>query len=151
MFWIILDLKMLASMDFSELVKEKSAEELMIIFTDYHSYQPEMVAAVTEELQARNVDLADLLIHRSELELEDEERLAKGSKGNSLYLIFCFLASLLGGFAGVIGGYIYAYSKTSSKAGQKYYVYDKQTRQYGTVIFWIGISVFVLALFSWLK
>ena len=138
-------------MDFSELVKGKTNEELMIIFTDYHSYQPEMVAAVTEELQARNVDLTQLLAQRSELEQEDEEQMAKGRKGNILYLIFCFIASLLGGFAGVIGGYIYAYSKTSSKAGQKYYVYNKQTRQYGTVIFWIGISVFVLALFSWLK
>ena len=132
--------------DFNALVKSKPTDELLEMLRDAHQFQPDMIIAVTDELNARNVDTTELMAKRTALYEENETLLSSGKEGNSLYLVICFIASILGGLLGIIGGYIYSFSKTTSLAGNRYYVYDKATRQWGRIIFWVGISCFLLAI-----
>ena len=80
------------------------------------------------------------------MEKRGEELLSVGKSGNTFYLLLCFVASILGGFAGIIGGYIYAFSKTSSSRGKSFYVYDEETRKYGRIIFGVAIAFFVCSI-----
>ncbi len=134
--------------DFSVLVKAKTTPELMLMYKEWHKYLPDMVAAVTSELNARRVDMAALELEKQKAIDDNEASLAYGKKGSPLYLIFCFLLSLVGGIPGIIGGYIYAYSKTHSYSKKAFFVYDDETRKYGRAILAIGIAVTVIAICS---
>ncbi len=135
------------TLSFSELVRTKSTDELKLILLERYKYQPEMITAVTDELSIRAIDLSELTAQREILEEKEKELLSVGKNGNPLYIFVCFAASLVGGFAGIIGGYIYAFSKTISGEGEEFYVYNNETRLYGRIIFWVGNVVFICSLF----
>ena len=44
--------------------------------------------------------------------------------------------------------YSYAFSKRKNSSGKEFYVYDQSTRKYGTIMFYLGISIFGLILIS---
>ncbi len=135
-------------LDFASIVHSKSTDELLRIFKEWHKYAPEMLEAVTEELDTRKVDLSDLIAEKENEIVEQETLLSKGKKGSPLYIIICFICAFLGGLLGLIGGYIYAFSKTRSYTGKAFYVYDEPTRKYGKIIITIGLIILGIALIS---
>jgi hypothetical protein len=130
--------------DFTGLVKSKATDELILIFREWTKYAPGMVQAATAELQFREIDLSGYIAEKEDAIRQNEAYLSIGKKGNSMYLMLCFIMALLGGFLGIFAGYIYAYSKTKSYSGKLFYVYDEPTRKYGKNIFAVGLVICII-------
>ena len=137
--------------NFPAQVKSKSIEELQAIYCDGHLYQPEMVSAAMAELNARGVDMADLILQKGIFDDEQETMFAQGKSGSALYILISFVFAVMGGVIGIVAGYIYGYSKTTSFTGNRYYVYDKQTREFGMIIFWLGVIVLVCSVIYYMQ
>jgi hypothetical protein len=65
--------------------------------------------------------------------------LEQGKKGNELYIFLGFASAILGGLIGFVAGYTYSQSKQYGPSGERYYVYDKQTRDNGRIMMIIGV------------
>jgi hypothetical protein len=132
--------------DFSEQIKQKTNEELIEIFTHPKNYSPDFIALAENELVKRNVNIDNAKQERLKFEGENNQATYTEKSGSYLYIFICFLLALLGGLLGIYAGYIYSNSKIKDEHGIEYYVYDKQTRDLGKIIMWIGIAVLLFFL-----
>jgi hypothetical protein len=76
-----------------------------------------------------------------------DELVENGEPGNRTFMTIGFISAFLGGFIGIVAGYVYSRSKRTSLSGNRYYAYDQKTRDYGTAMMWIGIAVFLIAVY----
>jgi hypothetical protein len=133
---------------FLEQINSKTDDELMEIYVNEFNYQPSFVELAREELVRRVVPYES----RNNVKVKKEEirkqELLKGQEGSTFFIILIGVFALVGGPIGIIGGGIYAFSKNKDVDGEKYYAYDQDTRKWGRIIFFIGISVLAIALIN---
>lgn len=132
--------------DFVSQIQQKSDAELNDIFINAKNYNPDFIRLVEQELHKRDISLDTSIQVREEIQQIDDEQLAIGKQGSPLYMFICFVLAIFGGLIAIYAGYIYSQSKTIGNNGQSFYVYNKQTRELGNIMMWIGIGVLVLVL-----
>lgn len=128
---------------FESEVKEKPDEELLTMVYEFDAWNVEMLQAVEAELQSRQILPNDIALRKKEMIEEEAAQLAKGKEASLLGQVIGWLCVL--GLLGIIIGYNYAFSKVKSKyTGQKFYKYDEDSRDNGSYIFYISLSVCIL-------
>lgn len=135
-------------MNFQEQILNKTDQELLDIYSNPGEYQEKFVDLAHQELIKRNVPLEK---HRKQKESKSNQSnrlLEQGRKGNELYIALGFIFAALGGLIGIIAGYTYSQSKHDGHSGERYYVYNKQTRDAGRIMMILGIVV-LLATMIW--
>lgn len=129
-----------------QVVREKSDSELLTMVYDFNEWDAEMLQAVEDELQQRQLLPDDVAARKKEIIDAYQENLKNGkqaSVGSQLLGWLCVL-----GLLGLIIGYNHAFSKTRSRyTGEKFYTYNEPSRENGRYIFYTGITVTVLVLF----
>ena len=128
--------------DFKEQVVSKTDQELIAIFINPQDYQKNFIQIVNEELTRRNVNLKNYQQEKDRKQKITNETLERGRPGDPFYITLGFICAFLGGFAGVIVGYIYSQSK--DKTASQYYVYNEETRKKGIIMMFIGFFVFII-------
>jgi hypothetical protein len=134
------------SFSFEEQIQSKTNEELVVIYTNADQYQSAFVDLAEAELRNRGIALDSLDRIREEKVNAEVAAMDNGKQGNLIYLILISISALAGGLIAIIGGYIYAFSKQTAPTGERYFVYNEQTRLWGQIIFYVGIVVFLLGL-----
>jgi hypothetical protein len=129
--------------DFSKQVTSKTDQELIDIFINPQDYQESFVQVVTEELKRRNVNLENYQQEKDKKQKVLSETLENGKPGDPTYITLGFIFAGLGGFIGIIAGYIYSQSRNKTTP-EKYYVYNEQTRKKGVIMMFVGFFVFVI-------
>ena len=128
---------------FQPIVKEKSNEELLTMVYQFDQWDTEMLKAIEGELQNRQILPHDIQVRKQELIDEEFKELSKGKEASCAGQLFGWLGVL--GLLGLIIGYNYAYSKSTSKyTGEEYYKYDESSRENGSYIFYTSLTVLIL-------
>jgi len=117
--------------DFNKVITSKSDDELIKIYVNTTDYQPEFIALVEAEIITRKIPLNSLNSLRNQKEIIDEQKIDVGKQGSQFWMVFAFIASLVGGIWGIVAGYQYAYSKHKNSDGDEFFVYNETTRNYG--------------------
>jgi hypothetical protein len=133
---------------FQEQIEKKTDTELADIIIDSHRYQKEFIDLAELEIKKRNIPIDSILELRiKNLKIQDEN-LSIGDKGSPFWISVGFIGSILGGIFSIFLGYSYAFSKRKNSIGKEFYVYDQSTRKYGTIMFYLGLTIFGLILIS---
>jgi hypothetical protein len=132
--------------NFQEQVAGKTDTELIDIYVNANDYQKEFVNMVFDELNRRKVPIEKYQKEREQKSIFIKEQFEKGRQGNKVYIVLCFISALLGGLLGIIGGYVYSQSKHSDNSGERYYIYDKKTRDQGRIIMILGTFILLIIL-----
>ena len=132
--------------DFTDQIKEKTDKELTDIYIHARDYNPDFVKLAVEELQARNISMGNSTQKREMVDQLAIDQLKEGRDGNRVYIFICFILAILGGLLGIYAGYIYSQSKIKTADGELYYAYNKETRQLGKIMMWVGIAAIVIIL-----
>jgi hypothetical protein len=74
-----------------------------------------------------------------ELKQQRLKELALPERAHTGWIIAGYICAILGGFFGLIIGYVFAYTKKTLPNGGTVYVYPDQARHHGKRIFFIGI------------
>ena len=123
---------------FSDVVKQKSNDELLQMAYEFDEWSPEMLGAVEIELHERDLLPTDISSRRKKMIDEEEERLKEGKEASMLGLVIGWLTIF--GFIGFYMGWRYGYSKVNSKYTKKrYYAYNEGSRKNGTYILYVSI------------
>lgn len=93
-------------------------------------------------LEDRGVELNFKVIEK-ERELRDLE-LQQPEGGQIGWIIFGYLAAIIGGFVGILLGYSLWLSKKKLPNGTKVPAYTDDIRRHGQIIFYIGVITFVI-------
>ena len=145
----------LSQVDFSEVeehyLSQLDDKELLEIFKEPDKWSIEDINIAKIILRGRSINVTDE--HVRELREKRMEEIRQGKKGNRFLMMLYFLGILLGLFttplfivAGIGMGYYYAYGKAVDPDGNKYFVFEPETRNYGIIILYGGIAMLVLAL-----
>jgi hypothetical protein len=129
---------------YETLVEQKNSKELVDIYLKSQDYQPDFIKTVEAELIKRNIPLDTIKQVKEESDTINDNKIKLGVKGNSFYIVICFISSLTGGVIAIVAGYIYAFSKRKNSQGVAYYYYNEQTRNYGK---WIGVAGLLMLAF----
>lgn len=133
-------------MDFLETIKDKPDNELLKIVYEFHSWNPDMLSAVEQELSNRNILPSDIKEKKQTLTTEENIELANGKQAGLLGQVVGWLTIF--GLLGIFIGYNYAYSKERSKYTDKiYFKYNEASRQTGRFLFFTALVLSSLALF----
>ena len=132
--------------DFKNEVIKKSDADLISIYKHSEQYQESYVQEVEEELNKRGIEYTQFKIQNEKRKQVLDELVENGEPGNSTYITIGFISAFLGGFIGIIAGYIYSRSKRTSLSGNRYFLYDQKTRDSGSTMMWIGIVVFIISI-----
>jgi hypothetical protein len=136
----------LMDLDFQQQIKNKTNDELLVIYHHADEYQEGFIHAVSAELISRNVDLAQVQPAKEKKATLSQQEFEKGRQGNEVYVVLSFVFAALGGVIGIIAGYTYSQSKHGNNAGNRYYVYNPQTRKLGVIMMIVGFFAMVLLL-----
>jgi len=131
-------------MNFQEDIVTKTNQDLIEIYVNADNYQPEFVNQVYEELTKRGVSLEQYIAEKEAKSHASNLLLEQGRKGNEVYLILGFISAFLGGIIGIIVGYTFSQSKLYGPSGERFYTFDKQTRDKGRIMMTIGVFVFLI-------
>ena len=133
-------------MDFLDTIKDKTDKELIKMVYDFNSWNPEMLSAVEQELNKRNILPTDLKEKKENLTIEENIELTKGKQAGLLGQVVGWLTVF--GFLGIFMGYNYAYSKERSKYTDKiYFKYNESSRENGRYLFFTALVMSSFALF----
>ena len=131
--------------DFSDQIKQKTDKELTDIYINARDYNPDFVKLAEEELQARNIKLNGSAKQKAFVDQTAIDQLKEGKDGNRVYIFICFILAIFGGLLGIYAGYVYSQSKIKTDDGESYYAYNKETRQLGKIMMWVGVAaIFIL-------
>ena len=109
----------------------------------FAEWSADMQQAVEKELLERHLLPDDIAIRRQEIIDKDTFRLEQGKAASLMGQIFGWLGVL--GLIGLVIGYNYAFSKTTSKyTGKTYRTYDGPSRDNGTYIFYISLTISIV-------
>jgi hypothetical protein len=133
-------------MDFKEQIVSKTDKELLDIYIKSDDYQEVFINQVRQELTKRGVSFEKYRIEKETKSHLSKGFLEQGKKGNNLYIVLGFISAALGGLIGIIVGYTYSQSKQDGPSGERYYVYDKQTRENGRIMMILGVFVLVISM-----
>ena len=132
--------------NFHNQVQSKSNEELLNIYADYDQYQDNYLEIVSDELEKRGVDFSSLKLRRQHKEAFIAEQLEKGKHGDPVFITLGFIVALLGGLLGIFARYFYCQSKNKELGDGTHYYYDLKTRNLGTGMMILGISILIISL-----
>jgi|SRR6266498_2198038 len=130
--------------NFQNNIENKSDEELLKIYSDFDQYQDGHIELVSKELDRRQVDFSNLKLRRQHKEAFIAEQLEKGKPGDPVFITLGFISALFGGLIGIVAGYIYCQSRNKELGDGTHYYYDLKTRNFGTGMMILGISVLVI-------
>lgn len=132
--------------DKSYYLYEFSDEELfeVVLKSDEWSELDYTLAQKILEDRGKPIDIA--LINSLKKQRIDD--LAKPDEGQRTWIIVGYALSLIGGFLGIVLGYLLWTSKKTLPNGQKVYTYKPNDRKHGRYIFFIGLIIFP-ALLIW--
>jgi hypothetical protein len=139
------------NLDFQEQVSSKSNEELLDIYIHADDYQQSFVKVVVQELKKRNVSLESTERQKEEKQKTKDQSMAMGVPGDPLYIVLGFISAFLGGFLGIVAGYVYSQSKQKNNPRGDFYVYDEPTRTKGYAMLVIGLLVFFGLLIEYIE
>jgi len=132
-------------------LNEFDNEELMEIFKTPDDWSPENIAIARIIIRHRGVEVS-----KEQISAWRKERLIeirKGKSENRIWMVAYFLGITLGLFlnlafflAGLGMGYYYAYSQTVDFEGEKYYIFDDNTRKIGKWMLFGGIIILIAEL-----
>ena len=132
-------------------LNQMSSEELNGLFAEPDKWSAEDLKVAEVILKGRGDDISE-----EEIKQKREERFAeirKGRKGSRWWMLFYFLSIFLTIWvhiaffiAGVGMGYYYAYGTSVDPDGNKYFVFEPQTRFYGKLLLWSGLLLFFIQL-----
>ncbi|MCW3074718.1 MAG: hypothetical protein JWP69_1787 [Flaviaesturariibacter sp.] len=134
--------------DFEMQISDKSDKELLQIYKKADEYQDNFIVAIETELEKRNLDFLKAKQQRDKRAEVLDELAQKPERGNTFYIVLGFVSALLGGLLGIIAGYVYSRSKRTSITGNRFFAYDQQTRDLGTVMMGLGVIVMALSILS---
>lgn len=130
---------------FTNIVKEKSSQELLTMVYQFSEWNADMLQVVQEELLERELLPEDVAIRRKEIVDNDTSNLEQGKAASLSGQIFGSLGVL--GLIGLIIGHNYAFSKTKSKyTAKEYYTYDEASRDNGSYIFYTSLTTAIIYL-----
>lgn len=132
--------------DFHNQIGQKTDQELIDIFLNDYQYQDEFAQLAIRELEERGVDLTSYRLRKQHKDAYILERLEEGRSGHPAYIVLGFVSALLGGFLGIVAGYIYCQSKHKELGDGTHWVYDLKTRNLGTGMMVLGIIVLILSI-----
>jgi hypothetical protein len=128
---------------FSGLVKSKKNEELLTMVYGFDAWDAQMLEAVQEELKRRNALPADILIRKQALIAKERIELSQGQPASTGGQVLGWLTIF--GLFGFLIGYNYAYAKKKSKyTGEKFYKFDKASRDNGRYILYASFGMLIL-------
>jgi hypothetical protein len=144
----------------NQLLKDDESEDVTEIGKDYYLYSftnDELMEVITkaDEWSPFDVVLARKLLAEKGKVLTDEAITAINEKRiedlkvpdppQTYWIVVGYVCAFIGGLLGIfIGWYLMNYKKTLPN-GQRVYEYSERDRRHGTIIFYIGIVVLVLA------
>ncbi len=129
--------------DFSNLVVHYSSDELLTMVYQFEQWEKEMMAAVQNELAARNLLPADISERRNKVIEREDEILSEGKEATFAQQFLGWIGVL--GILGLIIGYELAFAKiTSSFTDKEYFKYDEQSRESGRYMYYISLAVIIL-------
>ena len=127
---------------FDDIVKKKQGKELLVMVYQFDEWSPEMLKAIEDELERRQMLPNDIAIRKKEIINKELKTLSKGKPASMMGQVFGWIGVL--GLLGIIIGYTYSFSKVKSKyTNQKFYKYDEPSRENGTYIFYTSLTVFI--------
>lgn len=116
---------------------------MLTMVYQFQEWNPGMLAAVENELAKRNRLPGDIAARKEQLIREEDEKLSQGKEASAAGLIIGWICIL--GLVGIFMGYNYTFSRTYSLyTRKKYYTYDKESRQYGSYLFYTAVIVWTL-------
>jgi hypothetical protein len=129
---------------FQSIIQQKSSDELLEMVYQFTEWDPEMLDGVETELQKRNLLPTDITSRKQKLIADEDQALSNGLQASLTGQIVGWLGVL--GLIGLIIGYNYTFSKVRSKYTKKvYYKYDKDSRDNGSYIFYVSLTIFILS------
>ncbi|MFN0083483.1 MAG: hypothetical protein ACKVOM_13315 [Ferruginibacter sp.] len=128
--------------DFSNLVVQYSSEELFTMVYQFDQWDDEMMAAVQNELAARNLLPDDVSERRSKVIEREDNMLSEGKDATFAQQFLGWIGVL--GILGLIIGYELAFAKiTSNLTDKEYFKYDEQSRESGRYMYYISLAVII--------
>jgi hypothetical protein len=132
--------------DYSQVVKQKSDDELIQMVYAFKEWNPEMIQAVESELSNRKKLPNDILEKREILIQREDAKLLEGKKAGIFGKVIGFLTIF--GLMGIMIGYHYAFSKVKGiYTDKEYFQYDDSSRKIGRILFYGGLvasSLFII-------
>ncbi len=107
------------------LVKKKTDEELIEIYTNPDDNENELVNLAEMEIENRNLPIHSI----NEEKAENEKSFKEGKQGDWITAGYVF--SVLGGFIGLAIGCQYVFSTNKNVNGERFYKYNESTRKHG--------------------
>ncbi|MRX69101.1 hypothetical protein SAMN06265349_104214 [Flavobacterium resistens] len=139
--------------DTENILNEVDKDHYLLSFSDEELYD---VLLKSDEWNVFDYKLAQkLLIERGKnidsevlasLKKERLQILAKPEEPQKSWITVGYIFSLLGGFLGIIIGYLLWTSKKTLPNGERIYSYNEDDRKHGKTIFILGTIIFPLAL-----
>lgn len=128
--------------DFSNLVVQYPSDELLTMVYQFEQWDDEMMAAVQNELAARNLLPADVSDRRNKVIEKEDEILSEGKVATFAQQFLGWIGVL--GILGLIIGYELAFAKTTSSITNKqYFKYDEQSRESGRYMYYISLAIII--------
>jgi hypothetical protein len=129
--------------NFTEIVKNKTNDELLQMVYEFAEWSPEMLTSVEEELAHRNILPDDVQVRKEQLTELEDERLLQGKEASILGQVIGWLTVL--GIFGIFIGHHYSFSKVRNKySGKQYYRYNEHSRKSGSYLFYTAIILLTL-------
>ncbi len=107
-----------------------------------------------DEWGSFDYELAKNILHERGIEISEDvessimenriEELSKPENISPVWIILGYLSAFLGGFLGIIIGWMLAYYTKKLPNGERVYVYSDQDRKNGRIIFYLSIFSFIL-------
>lgn len=123
-----------------------SNEELYEILLKADEWSPFDYSLAQEILKQRGKPIDEELLNS--LKKERLKDLAKPEENQRPWIIAGYIFSVLGGFLGIIIGYFLWTSKKTLPNGQKVFSYTENDRKQGKYIFYIGLIITPISIFS---
>lgn len=126
--------------DFQQQAAQFSDRQLLAIVYQFVEWDAEMLKAVEEELQNRNL-LPEDVVEKKQAAFDREDNLLSEGKEASFSQLFLGWICILG-LLGIFIGYHLAFAKvTGILSGKRYYKYNDESRENGKFMFYIAVSL----------
>lgn len=132
---------------FKQTIKSKTDAQLLEISLNKSDYQKQFIEIVDEEIAIRGLNAPSIVAIENETDINNNNQFVCEEHGNKTWIAIWFIIAFLGGLLSIIAGYTYAFSKKINSNGDKFYTYDKETRDSGKLILIIGVIVLILVIF----
>ena len=122
------------------LIKKKTDNELIKIYTNPDDYKKELVNLSKKEIENRKLPIDSINAEKTKNEILFREE-EQGS-----YTAAGYIFGIIGGIIGIIIGCQYMLSKHENINGDKFYRYNKSTRKHGKIILILSVVTIIFTI-----